>query len=99
MDKFELYELTDEQLNEILSLRDQQQELYINTLIQRFYPEVDEQNYIKLQIAYKSSFILEKFYRSNLVFQEGFQAIYTRTGLIRDIINEVYFTQDNLITH
>ena len=46
-----------------------------------------------------SSIYVEKLYRSNRFFQESFTMIYTKTGLIRNIVNDIYFLEDDLITH
>lgn len=98
---YKLYELSDEKLNTILSLNDEEEGVYIDALIERFYGNIDldEDQYEQLYVSYKSSFVLEKFYRDNLVFQAGFQAIYTKTGFIREIVNEVYFNEDGLTVH
>lgn len=55
--------------------------------------------YAALQQSYRSSFIVEKMYRNNTEFRNGFSTVYTRTGLIRDIISDIFFTTDNLIVH
>ena len=99
---YKLYELSDEVLNNILSLSGEEEAVYIDSLIERFYGNIDldENQYEQLYVAYKSSFILEKFYRNNLEFQKGFQAIYTKTGFIREIVNESFrrfdFEKENL---
>lgn len=99
--KFELHSLSNEQLNTILTMRPENLEIYIHILIENHYPPIDlgSEPYKDLQTAYKSSFTLEKMYRSNLDFQEGFTAVYTKTGLIRNIVNDIYYTEDDLITH
>ncbi len=96
--EYKLYELSDEHLNAILSLNEDEEEKYINTLISRFYPNIDDR-YEELFISYKASFVLEKLYRSNISFQNGFRAIYTKTGMIRNIINDIYYADDDLIIH
>ena len=72
-----------------------------NELIERFYPEVnpDGEMYADLQLNYRSSWLLEKLYRANPVFKESFTFVYTKTGLVRNMISDLYFTDDHLITH
>ncbi len=99
--EFQLYNLEDDKLDLILSLNDTDSNIYVNALIEKFYPDIDSKSEIHadLMVAYRSSFVAERFYRSNLVFQSGFQAVYTRTGLIRNLINDIYFAEDDLIVH
>ena len=49
--------------------------------------------------SYVSSFYLEKMYRTNRFFNEKFTPIYTTTGLIRNIWADLFFADDDLITH
>lgn len=100
-DVFSLYNISDATLNTILNLSDEELTKYIHQLIEKFYPDhmSDDKMYSDLVVGYKSSFIIEKIYRDNLGFQSGFQAIYTKTGLIRDIINDLYYNEDHLVTH
>ena len=89
---FYLYELDDETLNFILSLNSSELDRYIHALISRFYRKQlsNTEFYDKLVNAYKSSFILEKLYRTNVTVNENYTAIYTKTGLIREIISDLY---------
>jgi hypothetical protein len=96
--EYKLYELTDEHLDAILALNEEEEEEYISTLIMRFYEQAGDR-YEDLFISYRASFALEKLYRTNEVFQEGFRAIYTKTGMIRNIINDLYYADDDLIIH
>ena len=49
--------------------------------------------------SYVSSFYVEKMYRSNRFFNEKFIIVYTQTGLIRNVWSDLYYTDDDLITH
>jgi len=99
--EFNLHKLSDEKLENILLMSETATNIYIHTLIEKHYPqvEVNSDTYTSLKIGYKSSFVLERYYRTNLTVQRGFTAVYTRTGLIRNIINDIYYTEDDLITH
>lgn len=89
---FYLHELEDEVLNEILQLPFEELDSYIYALICRFYSNVPKgsDRYDSISTAYKSSFILEKLYRSNAMLHENYTAIYTKTGLIREMVNDLY---------
>lgn len=89
---FYLYELDNDTLNFILSLSSQDLEKYLHSLIQRFYSKSlsDKEQYFKLVEAYKSSFALEKLYRVNKLIHANFTCIYTSTGLIRDVVLDLY---------
>ena len=96
-----LYELKDDILENILSLEEKEKTLYIHQLIEKFFPTViaNSEQYGNLQLSYRSSFNLEKLFRSDPLFHETFTLIYTRSGLVRDAVNDMYFTDDHLITH
>ena len=98
---FELFNLPEERLNYILALPDEQKTGFFHSIITRYFNDEDltSEKYKELQLAYKASFMLEKVYRNNKALKEGFRPIYTKTGLIRDLVNDLYFTDDNLITH
>lgn len=89
---FYLHELEDEVLNEILQLPFEELDSYIYALICRFYTTIPKSSdrYTKLAEAYKASFILEKLYRSNEMLSDNYTAIYTKTGLIREMVNDLY---------
>jgi hypothetical protein len=89
---FYLFELDDDTLNFILELRETELDRYIHALICRFYYKhlKNDDYYNKLVKAYKSSFILEKLYRVNSSFNKNYTAIYTKTGLIREIVSDLY---------
>lgn len=89
---FYLYELDDDTLNFILDLDSTELDRYIHALICRFYSKHlnNEEYYKKLVKAYKASFILEKLYRVNTNFNENYTAIYTKSGLVREIVSDLY---------
>ena len=43
--------------------------------------------------------MMEKIYRNNHFMKESFSVVYTKTGLIRNIWNDLYYTDDDLIIH
>lgn len=98
---FILESLSDESLDAILSLSMDRKASYFSSMIKSFYPKVkeDSQQFNDLIASYASSFYVEKIYRSNRFFNEKFTPIYTSTGLIRNIIADMYYTDDDLITH
>jgi hypothetical protein len=89
---FFLYELEDSDLGQILGLTEQELDNYIYALILRFYPEVkpNTPEYTDLCLAYRASFVLEKLYRVNPILSNSYTAIYTKTGLIRELVLDLY---------
>ncbi len=87
-----LYELDDDTLDSILSLTFEELDKYIYSLIDRFYPGVtpDSKIYKELSKAYKASFALEKIYRLNSLINNNYTAIYTKTGLVREVVLDMY---------
>jgi hypothetical protein len=96
-----LSELEDETVNYIIGLSPSDKKAYFASLVATFYPTVerDSEEWQSLVSNYASSFYVEKLYRSNRFFQEWFTVVYTETGLIRDIVNDLYFLEESLITH
>jgi hypothetical protein len=97
----ELYNLDDETLDYALSLTEEAKLGYFHNLISKYYSDekLSPEQYKDLQIAYRSSFILEKIYRSNKIMQKGFRPVYTRTGLIRELVNDLYFLDTSVNIH
>ena len=83
------------------TLEEKEKTLYIHQLIEKFFPPVvaNSDQYGDLQLSYRSSFKLEKLFRSDPLFHETFTLVYTQSGLVRDAVNDIYFTDDHLITH
>ena len=75
-----------------MSLSYEELDNYIYALICRFYPKVDKQDerYNSLKNAYKSSFAIEKIYRVNSLLSNNYTAIYTKTGLVREVVLDLY---------
>lgn len=98
---FILQDLSDESLDAVLSLPMAQKSKYFVAMVKNFYEDVDEESewFTELVTSYVSSFYVEKIYRSNRFFNEKFTPIYTSTGLIRNIIADMYYADDDLITH
>ena len=96
-----LEEITTESLDAVLSLPAVNKANYFSELLKTFYPNIEESSdeYTDMLELYISSFYVEKLYRTNRFFNEKFTPIYTQTGLIRNIIADRYFTDDDLITH
>lgn len=89
---FYLYELDDTTLDFILSLSIKELDEYVYALICRFYANVsiEDEKYNELKKAYKASFAIEKIYRVNSLIGSNYTAIYTKTGLIRELVLDVY---------
>jgi len=98
---FRLNELSEEKLDLLIGMSEEEKTSYIDNLIDKYYPSINKKQemYNNLQQCYRSSFIAEKMYRNNTEFRNGFSTVYTRTGLIRDIVSDIFFTTDNLIVH
>ena len=100
-EELNLYELEDSVLERILTMEEKERTLYIHHLIEKYFPNTipNSDAYGDLQLSYRASFRLEKLYRSDPLFHETFTLVYTRHGLVRDAVNDMYFTDDYLITH
>lgn len=96
-----LQDLPDESLDAVLSLNLEQKSVYFSNMVKTFYPNIDKDSseFEDLITSYVSSFYVEKLYRSNRFFNEKFTPIYTSSGLIRNIIADMYYSDDDLITH
>lgn len=98
---FILETLPDESLDAILSLPIDKKASYFTGMVKAFYPKLveDTPEFDDMLATYVSSFYVEKIYRSNRFFNEKFTPVYTTTGLIRNIISDLYYADDDLITH
>jgi hypothetical protein len=87
-----LYELDDTTLDFILSLSYEELDRYVYALICRFYPKIkpESEEYKNLKEAYRASFIVEKLFRVNGIMNKNYTAIYTKTGLIRELVLDLY---------
>ena len=96
-----LYDIKENTIDYILSLPEAERITYYGTLIDKFYPSInkDAPEFDRLLVAYETSFVVEKIYRNNKIFRSGFTNVYTQTGLLRNSVSDLYFADDDLITH
>ena len=96
-----LYDIKENTIDYILSLPEAARITYYGTLIDKFYPSInkDAPEFERLLVAYETSFVVEKIYRNNKIFRSGFTNVYTQTGLLRNSVSDLYFADDDLITH
>jgi len=93
--------IAEESIDAVLALPEQSKIAYFMSLAETFYPKVakDTKEYSDLIESYYSSFYVEKLYRSNLFFHEKFTVVYTTTGLIRDITNNLFYLGEHPQIH
>ena len=96
-----LENLPEDVLDHVLSLPPEAKTVYFTKLTKKFYPKIDQKSdqFTNIVESYVSSFYVEKMYRSNRFFNEKFIIVYTQTGLIRNVWSDLYYTDDDLITH
>ena len=96
-----LENLSEELLDYVLALSPEAKNVYFTKLAKKFYPKIDQKSdeFTNIVESYVSSFYVEKMYRSNRFFNEKFIIVYTQTGLIRNVWSDLYYTDDDLITH
>ena len=96
-----LYDIKENTIDYILSLPEAERITYYGTLIDKFYPAInkDAPEFERLLVAYETSFVVDKIYRNNKIFRSGFTNVYTQTGLLRNSVSDLYFADDDLITH
>ena len=101
MKPFLLDDLEDSTLDAILSMPPKARVEYYKKLAKAYFPDVkdDTDEYQNILETYNSSFYVEKMYRTNKFFNEKFTVVYTDKGFIRNIIADMYFADDDLITH
>ena len=100
-EQFILENIPEDSLDHILSLPPEAKTIYFTKLAKKFYPKIDDKSdqFKHILESYVSSFCVEKMYRSNRFFNEKFIIVYTQTGLIRNVWSDLYYTDDDLITH
>ena len=98
---FILGELSDESLDTVLSMTLAEKANYFAKIVAKHYTRIDKDSpeFEELIATYLSSYYVEKIYRSNRFFNEKFTPVYSNTGLIRNIIADMYYADDDLITH
>ena len=96
-----LENLPEDVLDHVLSLPPEAKTVYFTKLTKKFYPKIDQKSdeFTNIVESYVSSFYVEKMYRSNRFFNEKFIIVYTQTGLIRNVWSDLYYSDDDLITH
>ena len=98
---FILQDLSDDLLDQILSLAPESKTIYFLGLTKEYYPDIEDGSEYQQNIieSYISSYYIEKMYRSNRFFNEKFSPVYTKTGLIRNVWCDLFFIDDDLIVH
>ena len=101
MKPFLLDDLEDSTLDAILSLPPSARVDYYKKIARKYFPDIKEnsQDFEEIIENYNSAFYVEKMYRSNKFFNEKFTIVYTDKGFIRNIIADIYYADDDLITH
>jgi len=96
-----LNEIEENQIDAVLSLNEEGRTVFFHALIEQHYPHIEPgaNEYLELQMHYRSCWMTEKIYRNNDFMKECFSIVYTKTGLIRNIWNDLYYTDDDLIVH
>jgi hypothetical protein len=101
MNELILSEIDEQVLNHIVGMSMPEKVAYFANVIAAFYPtaEKNSEEWENLIQSYISSLYMEKVYRSNRFLQESFTPIYTGTGLIRNMVLDIFFNDDDLTTH
>ena len=101
MNELTLSDIENDTLDFLIGMPMEDKHAYFHKLVETFYPTIlnNEKEYQALLENYVSCIYVEKLYRTNRFFQEQFTIVYTQTGLIRDVVNDLYFNDDSLITH
>jgi len=86
--------LSNEQIEDILALSDEEQHHYYLQLIRRFYPGSSKEDKMRLMYAYKGSFELEYILRTESLLAKSFTCVYTKTGMIREVSNDLFFLSE-----
>jgi hypothetical protein len=96
-----LNNIEEQKLDTVLSLNEQGKNIFFDSLITQYYSHIEKGSpqYIELQNHYRACWLMEKIYRNNDFMKQYFSIVYTKTGLIRNIWNDLYYTDDDLIIH
>ena len=85
---FTLSEFEDESLDYVIGMPLPVKRDYFHKLVESFYPKsINRQE--EYESLWKVYVFIEKLYRSNRFFKEKFTMIYTKTGLVRNIVKIV----------
>jgi hypothetical protein len=88
---FFLNKLPTSKLEDLLGLSEEDQHYYCLQLIKRFYPSADKEEKAKLLKSYIAGFELEYLLRTEPNLAESFTCVYTKTGMIREVSNDIFF--------
>lgn len=88
---FFLNKLPTSKLEDVLGLSEEEQHYYCLQLVKRFYPEADREEKAQLIKAYIAGFEMEYLLRTEPNLAEAFTCVYTKTGMIREVSNDLYF--------
>jgi hypothetical protein len=89
-----LHSLSDNTIESIVTMPEDEQDKYFYQLVSRFYKDVEMEKKKELIDSYRASFILEYMYRTTPDIQDSFVTVYTQTGLIREVTNNLYFLDE-----
>ena len=91
-----LNQLSEVELNQLLVLEEADKNSLIYYLIKNHYPNIalGEEEYYKLALSYRASWVLEKIYRNNVILRESYSTIYTKSGLMKEIALNQYMLVD-----
>ena len=99
---FLLKDLSNEELTDFLSLSLEEASKKISALIEKYYPkiETDSEEFKNLAINYMASFNLEYLIRKYPYIYASYTPLYTRTGLIRELVlNNYAFNKERYIVN
>lgn len=98
---FSLHEIPEESLDAVLALPEENKINYFCSLADVYFPDLNKESdeYINVVESYYASFYTEKLYRNNYFFREKFTAVYTNRGLIRNLVNNIYYLDEDLVVH
>lgn len=96
-----LYQLPEPALDYIISLSPQQRYLYLKEVaLKQFSTTLDDKEMLERTIkALEASVLMEKLYRNNEFLKKNFTMVYSDGGIVRNMVNDIYYTEDDLIVH
>tara|TARA_R100000329_G_C7601981_1_gene213509 strand:+ start:1120 stop:1416 length:297 start_codon:yes stop_codon:yes gene_type:complete len=96
-----LWELPEAALDYIISLPPRQRKMYLKEVVTKHYPSASQNEDIlnKTIKALESSVLLEKLYRNNEFLKENFTLVYANGGIIRNMVQDAYYSEEDLTIH
>lgn len=96
-----LYSIPETSLDYIISLSPQQRYLYLKQVaIENFKAASDDKEMLeKIIKGLETSVLFEKLYRNNEFLRKNFTIVYSSGGLVRNVIHDIYYSEDDLTTH